>query len=260
MKIIVSCLSVCLILSAAVYAEDAVKEESISVEVSSGDPVEIYTVNGDIVAEEWSSDQVEVTYIITCDSEEELDFINVECNTSSGIICEVDYDNDWEGSHSGTVDFEVKIPSEIFVEIELASVNGDVILSGGKGEAVLEAVNGNIIADNFAGELSVHCVNGDIEVSESPGIIIAELVNGNIDCNINALEDDLELAAVNGTIYLDLGTDAEVEIETISGEIEIADYFNAYITENIVGSSSEFGAGEFLIEISTVSGDIKIDN
>ena len=260
MKSFVSCLSVCLILSAVIYAEDAVKEESISVEVSSGDQVEIYTVNGSIITEEWSSDQVEVSYIITCETEEELDFISVECNTSSGITCEVDYDNSWDDSHSGSVDFEVKIPSAIPVEIELASVNGDVVLDGGEGEAVLEVVNGDIVAVNFAGELSVHCVNGDIEVSESPGIRIAELVNGHIDCIIDALDDDLELAAVNGTILLNLGTDAEVAIETISGEIDIDDFFDAYITENIVGCSSEFGEGEFSIDISTVSGDIKIAN
>ncbi len=112
----------------------------------------------------------------------------------------------------------------------------------------------------FSGELSVHSVNGNIDISESPGIRIAELVNGNIECVINALEDDLELAVVNGSITLNLSTDAEVEIETISGVIEIAEIFNAYITDDIVGSSSEFGDGEFSIEISTVSGNIIIDN
>ncbi len=253
-------MSVCLVLVTGVYAGDVVTEENITVEVSSGDPVEIFTINGDITVEEWNSDQVEVIYTITCSSEEQLEFITVDCNTSGGIICEVDYDESWGGSQNGGVDFTLKIPSNIDLEIELASVNGNVSIDGGNGEALLEVVNGNIEAKGFSGELAVHCVNGNIDISESPGIRIAELVNGNIECVINALEDDLELAAVNGSITLNLGIDAEVEIETISGTIEIEDIFNAYITDDIVGSSSEFGDGEFSIEISTVSGDIIIDN
>ena len=260
MKSMLSCLSVCLIMAAGVYAAAVVTEENITIEASSGDPVEIFTVNGDITVSDWSSDQVEVIYIITCDTEEELDFITVECNTSSGIICEVEYDGDWDGSHSGSVDFEVQVPSGIDLAIELASVNGNVIVDGGKGEALLEVVNGNIETDGFTGELAVYSVNGNIDITESSGLRVAELVNGNIECVVNVLEDDLELEAVNGNIILYLGTDAEVEIETISGMIEIADDFNAYITENIVGTSSEFGDGEFSIDISTISGNILIDN
>ncbi len=253
-------MSVCLVLVSGVYAGEVITEEIITIGVSSGDPVEMFSINGDVIVSEWSSDQVEVVYIITCDSEEELDFITVECNTSSGIICQVEYDEDWEESHSGIVDFEVQIPSGIYLEIELASVNGNVSIDGGEGNALLEVVNGNIEAEGFNGELVVHSVNGNIDISESPGITVAELVNGNIECVVNALDDDLELASVNGCITLYLGVDAEVEVETITGIIEIANTFNAHITENIVGSSSDFGEGEFSIEISTVSGNIIIDN
>lgn len=260
MKSILSCFGACLVLVTSVFAGDIVSEESVTVEVSSGDPVEIYTVNGDVTVEEWASDQVEVTYIITCSSEEELDFITVECDISSGIICEVDYDEDRGRSHSGSVDFNVRIPSGIDLEIELGSVNGNVSINGGKGEALLEVVNGNIEAEGFSGELAVHSVNGNIDISASSGIRVAELVNGNIECVINSLEDDLELSAVNGSITIYLGIDAEVDVETISGKIEIAENFDAYIADDIVGSSSEFGDGEFSIDISTVSGDITISN
>ena len=259
MKYILSSLSVCMVLVTGVTAGQATTVENITVEASSGNPMEIFTINGSIDVEEWDSNQVEVVYTITCSNEDELSFITVESNTSDGIICEVDYDDDCECSHS-SVDFEVKIPADIDLTIELTSVNGNVSISGGKGEAILEVVNGNIDAENFNGELEVCSVNGNIEVSDSPGIRIAELVNGNIECVINTLEDDLELETVNGNITLYLGTDAEVSIETISGEVEIADSFNACITENIVGCSAEFGDGDLSIEISTVSGDITIND
>lgn len=260
MKTVLSCLSVCLILVAGVFAGEVVKEENVTVEVASGDPVEIFTVNGDITVEEWSSDNVEVIYIITCDSEEELSFLTVESNTSDGIICTVEYDEDWDSEHSGSVDFEVKVPSDIDLEIELVSVNGNISIDGGEGEALLEVVNGNIEATGFRGELAVHSVNGDIDIVETPGIRVAELVNGNIECIIDVLEDDLELAAVSGNILLNLTTDAEVEIETISGVIKISEIFDAHITDDIVGSSTEFGDGEYSIVISTISGDISVDN
>lgn len=260
MKFNLYCLSVCLVLVPGIYAGEVVTEENITIGVSSGDPVEIFTVNGDITVSQWSSDMVEVVYTITCSSEEELDFITVECNTVSGIICEVSYDEAWEGSHSGSVDFEVQIPSGIELAIELASVNGNVSTEGGQGEALLEVVNGNIDAEGFSGELNVHSVNGNINIIESPGIRIIEVVNGSIECAVNDLEDDLVIEAVNGNISLFLGVDAEVNIETISGNIEIADIFAAYITDDMVGTSSAFGAGEFSIDINTVSGNILIDD
>lgn len=260
MKSVLTCLSICLVLVAGVFAGDITTVENITVEVSSGDPVEIYTINGNINVEEWDSDQVEVIYTITCSSEDELDFITVECNTSNGIICEVDYDENWNGSHSGGVDFAVRIPRSIDLAIELASVNGNLFINGGKGKALLDVVNGNIEVEDFTGEISVYCINGNINISESPGIRVVEIVNGNIGCVINTLENDLELEAVSGNITLDLGFNAEVCIETISGEITIAETFNAFITENIVGCSSEFGDGEFSIDISTVSGNISVIN
>lgn len=260
MKSSLHCLGICLVLVSGAYSGELLTEENITIGVSSGDPVEIFTVNGDITVSQWSSEMVEVVYTITCSSEEELDFITVECNTVSGIICEVNYDEAWEGSHSGSVDFEVQIPSGIELAIELASVNGNVSIEGGKGEALFEVVNGNIDAEGFSGELIVQSVNGNINIIESSGIRIIEVVNGNIECVVNDLEDDLAIEAVNGNISLFLGVDAEVNIETISGKIEIADIFAAYITDNMVGTSSAFGTGEFSIDISTVSGSILIDD
>jgi len=257
MKVFLTCL---IVIAAGLYAAEAVSEESIATEVSPGDQLEIYTINGDIIAEKWDSDEVEVVYLITCDSEEELEFISVDCDLSDGIICEVDYDDEWDDSFSGTVDFSIKLPDDLDLEIDFASVNGDVILLGGTGEALLEVVNGDIEAESFGGELAVHCVNGDILVSGSPRIVVAELVNGNIECIIEELEDDLELASVSGEILLDLSTDAEVEIETISGTIMIDDEFNAEVINELVGSSSEFGTGEYCIEITTVSGDISVED
>ncbi|MCK5065297.1 MAG: hypothetical protein KAQ97_08440 [Candidatus Fermentibacteraceae bacterium] len=81
-----------------------------------------------------------------------------------------------------------------------------------------------------------------------------------LDKRKSAIENDIEIAVVNGSIILDLGVDALVEIETVSGTIDIVEAFNARVIENIVGYSSEFGEGEYSIEISTVSGDISIVN
>ncbi len=45
MKYCLYCLSVCLVLVSGVYAGEVVTEENITIGVSSGDPVEIFTVN-----------------------------------------------------------------------------------------------------------------------------------------------------------------------------------------------------------------------
>jgi len=257
MKMLFLLLAVCFIAFSA-YAEDVVREENITAVLNAGDCVEISNINGDISVEGWASESVEVVYIITCESQEEMEAIEVLCDTSNGIVCEVNYDEDWNRNHSGEVSFQIRVPSDQLLEYRLNDVNGDVKISSASGSAVLEAVNGDISAGEFNGELTVDLVNGSVTTSGVTGLKQVDIVNGSIDCSVQNMGCDLSISSVNGDIKVELMADASVEIETLSGDIDITNGYNAQIAESIVGSSASFGNGEFSMDISSVSGSIEI--
>ncbi len=262
MKIMLVVLTVCLA-AASAFGEDVVLEETITANLSADELVSICNINGDISVEGWDSNEVEVVYIITCDDQEDMDAVKVNCDLSDGIVCEVEYDNDWNNLNDGNsaeVTFNVKVPENLALDYVLDNVNGDITISSAQGTSLIELVNGDIKASDFDGATVIALVNGSVFTSGIPELDEVSIVNGDITCSVTVLNNDLSLSSVNGEIVLDLVATADVEIETVNGDIDVSDSFNARIEEEIVGASASFGDGEHTIEISTVSGDIEVND
>lgn len=247
-----------LILSTSAFAEECTRVETLTVSVSSGDPVQIYNLNGDIRFEEWDSEDLELSYTITCDDQRAMDNVTVELDTGSGLLCSVEYNDEYRFFNDSSVDFVVKLPSGTYLELESAFMDGDIYLHGGRGTAMLELVRGNIEVIDFDGELTAVLVTGEMTISGVPGLKQLDLVNGAIDCEMLSMLGDLEINTISGDVNLTLGAMSRVAIETISGDIHVADSFGADIIENYVGRSVDFGGGDHSIEISTVSGDVSV--
>jgi hypothetical protein len=258
MKTSLITLSACLIFAGGAFSEEFTRTETMTFPLSQSDNVEIYNINGDITLEEWDSSALELTYVITCDDQASLDHITVEFDSGQGLECSVEYDEDWDGFDNSSVDFMVYIPAGTELGYEVAFVNGSILLSGGSGSSRLELVNGDIVVEGFEGDLVTSLVNGNIGLSGSSGLKNAELVNGTINCELSSIMNDIELDAVSGDVDLSLLTSARVVVETISGEIEISDNYDANVEENYVGRSSEFGEGDYTIEINTISGNVSV--
>ena len=133
-------------------------------------------------------------------------------------------------------------------------------MSSASGTVCIEVVNGNITATDFDGEAIIDLVNGSVTASGVPELDEINIVNGDITCVVSELKNDLSLCGVNGEIIVDLTAVVNVEIETINGDIDVSDSFNARIGEEIVGASATFGEGEHSISISTVSGNIEVND
>ncbi len=259
MKIMLVVLTVCLAAGSAL-GEDVVREETISANLSADELVSISNINGNISVEGWDSDEVEVIYVITCDDQEEMDAIDVVCDLADGIACEVEYDTDWDDNNSGEVVFEVKVPKNLALDYVLQNVNGDITISSAEGTSIIELVNGDIEASDFDGATIIELVNGSVITSGIPELDEINIVNGDITCTVSELSNDLILSGVNGKIVVDLDAAVVVEIETLNGDIDVSDSFDARIEEEIVGAFASFGSGEHTIEISTVSGDIEVND
>lgn len=240
------------------FAEEIVTIETVTASLESGAPVRINNINGDIEVTGWESDQVEVTYTVTCETQEDMDAVDVVINTENGLICEVEIDSDLRESVDCQVDFLVSVPSDIDLNYLIENINGDISFSDADGTSEISLINGEVEVGEFTGDMSVEVVNGSIAVEDVPRMKTMELVNGSIVLAVEELLGDMSIETVNGEVQVQLGADALVAIETLSGDIDIAGAFDVAVVEDLVGSSAEFGNGEFSILISTVNGDIEV--
>jgi len=253
----------CVILSAilfafAAHADDITVEETVTAAISQGDPVHVDNINGDIHVESGDSQEIVVTYTITCETREEMDAIDVEYSTENGVRFSVDYDDAWEGNNNGKVDFLVLVPSGTGLDYELDNVNGEIMLSDLSGSAVIDLVNGDVKVVDFAGQVSVDVVNGEIELQGISGLKNLDIVNGSAVLTVGELLEDLSIESVNASISMILQGDADVSVETLSGSMDIDGSFSAEIERDVVGCSAEFGTGDRKITVSTINGDIEI--
>ncbi len=258
MKIIVLVFIACLFASGSAFSQDFTSTDTKTVNVASGDDLEIYNINGDVHISEWDSDMIRLVYTITCPSQEMLDCISVECDTDGGLKCNVDYSDDMDDYDNSSVDFEVSLPAGVDLDLDIALVDGTLTLTGGSGSGQLELISGSMNVDGFQGKLEASLVNGAMTITDVPQLESAEIVSGTLDCSLDAVLNDMSIESVSGDIGIDLSAPAHVEVETLSGNISISDVFDAYIDEGYVGRSTEFGQGEHTVSIGTVSGDVKV--
>ena len=119
----------------------------------------------------------------------------------------------------------------------------------------ITVVSGDATAEGFDGELNMNVVEGDIFFRDTPGLVSANLVNGSISGTFDSLLNDAEFAAVDGEIELTVPRDVHISVSTLSGDISIP---GGNVVHEMVGSSADYGEGEFEISISTVSGDVEV--
>jgi len=254
---------VCVAATAALFAFTAhanefTLEETVTADVVQGDAVQVVNVSGDIHVKGSDSPGIEVSYIVTCETQEDMDAVDVVYSIENGISFSVEYCDGWERCGSCRVDFFVTAPSGTELEYELENVNGKMILEGIYGLASVSLVNGVVEVNGFSGGLSVEVVNGDVSVEGASGLESLAIVNGCVFLSVEELSEDLTIESVNASVSMKLLCDAAVFVETMSGMIDIDEGFSPEIERNTAGCSAVFGNGERKITVSTLNGDIEI--
>lgn len=169
--------------------------------------------------------------------------------------------------------------------IQLETVNGEITSVNNNGRISLHTVNGEIEDTGSQGRLSIEAVNGSIDTKSSAEEISVSVVNGEADLELTNVQQ-LTMSSVNGSLEAQLkGSIApRVEVSTVSGdaELKLDKAVNAKfnLVANAGGSikneltshkaekakygprrSLEFstGQGEGSVEMSTVSGSLKLE-
>jgi hypothetical protein len=208
-----------------------------------GDDASFSLVNltGNVKIEGWDEQQAEVKVIKEGGSEQDRQAVEVRLISSSDLLS---LETSPTRSSPVEVHYEVKLPRNLR-QLEIKSADSKVELSKMTGAINVSVQGSSIELKDVAGEVNTKIVQGDTKVS----------IKG-------ALSGPQVLKSVNGDIELRLSeeTGADIQAETVGGEIDVDDDLNLTVEHKRVGQSvrGRVGRGGIPISIKTVNGDIKI--
>lgn len=160
------------------------------------------------------------------------------------------------------VDYEIRIPSDVALEINLASaavsasgISGGVRIAAASGSVRLTDINGDVDISSASGSIRLTDVNGDLDLNTASGSIdgsglvaadvAAHSASGTVDLAFDAEVTDLVIETASGSVAVSVpGGPYRVETGTSSGDVDVS----------IATDPGE----DQTIEINTASGDITI--
>lgn len=179
------------------------------------------------------------------DAEDHIDEVVVTDNIAGGQLnLEADMPDD-DSARSYRADFDLTAPAAIFVD--LATVNGAVVIQNMTGGAKIRITNGAVTTENLRGGID------------------AATVNGAMSCDMEELaaNESALLATTNGEVVLLVPSDvvADFDAATTNGEVFVTGFGSVTYTTNqtshkagTIGS----GGGSATIDITVVNGNITI--
>lgn len=227
--------------------------------LAAGSQVSIHNVNGDIKVTPSTNGRVEVIGRKFGDARDQ-DYIKAVVHESSrGIdICVVNDDSDSycddDGvrmhSHNrdwdrGGMNLEVAVPANLTVSA--GTVSGNVDVTGAHGDVDVRSVSGDVRLDHLhATAIRATSVSGDVDVT-------ADELTG---------RGDLTFRSVSGDVTLNVPKDfaADLSMTTVSGDIN-SDFPITLGGNNRMSRrrlQARIGAGGRRLDVSTVSGDLRI--
>jgi len=221
-----------LLLGLALNANAERVDKTLKVDLD-GD-IRIEVIEGKVVIEGWDKPAVRVTGNVP----DMDDFVFVSDGDETMI--EVESEHGFWGRHKrgGYAKLTINVPhrSNIISEgasssfviagikgtVRTSTMSGDISLDGGVGKVHLESVSGDVVAINSQGKLTLESVSGDIEAKVKSDFFEAESVSGSIEASIGKA-DHVELQTISGDIEVDLSLikGGELEADTVSGDIDL---------------------------------------
>ena len=107
-----------------------------------------------------------------------------------------------------------------WMDLELGTVEGDITVEGTQGQVNVTSVEGNVRIRGGKGFVGVHTVEGEIDVSDVSGRLEVNSVDGNL--SLTDINGDIYAESVDGDITMERIRSAEVEANTVDGDIYYA--------------------------------------
>jgi hypothetical protein len=162
-----------------------------------------------------------------------------------------------------TVSADVNVRG-IQAAVQVQGVSGDLRLHGIAGNTTLTTVSGDIHADDIQGELVLRTTSGDAHVMESRiAAFNLNTVSGDLTIDTPLTEGEHYLAkTISGDLrlYVPDGTSATVQLKTVSGDARVNLPDVEVIKSGRRTWQGRIGAGSANLEMTSVSGDLRIQN
>jgi DUF4097 and DUF4098 domain-containing protein YvlB len=227
--------------------------------VDRGDAIEIKGINGEILAERGSGNEVVVRVEMKGkrDSDPaEIEMVVLEHGDGVTICAVYPADEDErpnECQPGGRARTNVRDHYNVEVEFTVTVPDGVDFIG--------RTVNGGVDARGIEGDVYAHTVNGSIDIYAT-GVAEAGTVNGSITVSMGRADWDgtLDFSTVNGGVTLEMPSDlsTEVSVSTVNGQISsdfpltVEGRFSPRHLKGTIG-----GGGRSLV-IKTVNGSIQI--
>lgn len=218
-----------------------------------GSEVRIHNISGDVAVVPSTSGNVEVIGHPSAHADPDLHVVVAE--GSHGIdVCVVRADDECDdsgihghhdhwGREEGDIDLRVAVPGNL--QVSANSISGDVSVDGAQGD------------------VRAHTVSGDVKLQHlRASSLTANSVSGDVEAQLDALtgRGDLAFRSVSGDVTLEVphNFDADLQLSTVSGDLS-SDFpvtLNGGFGRRRI--DARIGNGGRRLDISTVSGDVRI--
>jgi DUF4097 and DUF4098 domain-containing protein YvlB len=205
--------------------------------------ITIFTWNGDIKLSGYDGRNVEVTAV---KKGPDRDLVEIQDDSFGNHVHLFSKYLDF-GRNNATVDYEVRVPKEIFYN-----------------QIYLKSNSGTITVKGVAGSLRLETVGRAIEVRDVEGMLMASSVSGDVKGYLKqtTYRSVLRFASISGNISVQAPPDlsAQVHLESASGRLKTD--FPLEAKETRYGSGKfafgKLGAGNQVLDIRSVSGAVTL--
>ena len=216
--------------------------------VRAGTALNVSNQQGEVVVRAWSRGQIRIVA--------EYDRARIDIDESAGRI------NVRSATRHGDneVNYTITVPNG--TAIEIGGIGSDVDLTGVCGPATVNTVSGDVHVQCSSGDLVIQSVSGDVVVTDARGRVEAGSTSGDVE--VRDARNDVDAHSVSGDIQLHGIDGAEVDAQTVSGNIEYAGRIQdngRYRFEAHSGDVTVQAAGTLnaTIGVETFSGDFESD-
>jgi len=211
--------------------------------IGAGGQIRIGNVSGDVIVTGYDGDSIVVT---GTKKGRDRDMIEIEDRSGTANV-DVGVRYPKHCNCDASIRFEVQVPRSVKYDFDhIASVSGDVRVTG------------------VTGRLNASAVSGDVHITDVSGSVSASAVSGDVQVEINRLDgsDDMKFNTVSGDVSVTLpgSLDADVDMSSFSGSIK-TDFAIEVRSERYGSRNSaraKLGEGSRRLKMSSVSGDLTL--
>ena len=211
--------------------------------IGAGGQIRIGNVSGDVIVTGYDGDSIVVT---GTKKGRDRDQIEIEDRSGTANV-DVGVRYPKNCNCDASIRFEVQVPRSVKYDFDhIASVSGDVNVTG------------------VTGRLKASAVSGDVHITDVSGSVSASAVSGDVKVEINRLDgsDDMKFNTVSGDVSVTLpgSLDADVDMSSFSGSIK-TDFAIEVRSERYGSRNSaraKLGEGSRRLKMSSVSGDLSL--